>query len=131
MSGTRAVVAALTLPGTERSAVRVRAFVRDVLGAGHPALDDVRACVNEAFTNGVEHTSSERISVVFVEVGDETLVEVADDGAAGSRPRLCEESLGEGGRGMRIIDALAREWGVRSEEGRAIVWMRFDRRSGK
>jgi hypothetical protein len=69
--------------------------------------------------------------VVFVDAGGEVLVEIADDGATDAGPHLCEESLGEGGRGMRIIDALAREWGVRTDEGRAIVWMRFDGSPGK
>jgi len=36
------VVGQLKLPGVERSAGRVRGFVRDALGPCHPSLDDVQ-----------------------------------------------------------------------------------------
>ncbi|GAA2408457.1 hypothetical protein GCM10010191_16250 [Actinomadura vinacea] len=118
----------ITLPGLESSAGRVRGFVRDVLGAGHPLLDDVRTCVNEAFTNAVEHTASGRggrVRVSVVDGGGVVVAEVVDDGAGGERPRLRDDPLAEDGRGMRIIDALALDWGVRADGDRSVVWMRF------
>lgn len=122
------IIAALTLPGTERSARRARAFARDVLGEGHPSLPDVELCVNEAVANGVEHTRSGRggrVTVMFSRAGDDIMVEVVDDGADGTRPELNDDPLAEHGRGLQIIDAIALEWGVRADGARTAVWMRF------
>ena len=122
------VIAALTLPGVEQSARYARMFARDVLGEGHPSLDDVRTCVNEAFVNGVEHTASGRggrVTVLFSVDGEDVVAEVTDDGASGERPVMRDDPLAEDGRGLRIIDALALAWGVRTDGQRTTVWMRF------
>jgi anti-sigma regulatory factor (Ser/Thr protein kinase) len=122
------VIAALTLPGVEQSAKHVRLFARDVLGEGHPSLGDVQTCVNEAFTNAVEHTASRRrgtVTVLFSVVRDDVVAEVTDDGAGGARPVMRDDPLAEDGRGLRIIDALSLEWGVRTAGERTAVWMRF------
>ncbi|MFD0688499.1 ATP-binding protein [Actinomadura fibrosa] len=122
------VIAVLTLPGVEQSAAHVRVFVRDVLGEDHPSLDDVQTCVNEAFTNGIEHTASGRggkVTVLFSTVDGEIVAEVTDDGACGARPVMRDDPLAENGRGLRIIDALTRAWGIRVDGGRTTVWMRF------
>ncbi|WP_433468716.1 ATP-binding protein [Spirillospora sp. CA-128828] len=124
------VIAALTLPGVEQAAKFARVFVRDVLGDGHPSLADAQTCVNEAFTNAVEHTASGRrrrgrVTVVFTVLGGDVVAEVTDDGALGALPVLRDDPLAEDGRGLRIIDALALEWGVRQDGERTTVWMRF------
>ncbi|TDC74477.1 ATP-binding protein [Actinomadura sp. 7K507] len=122
------VIAALTLPGAEQSARHARVFARDVLGEGHPSLPDVQTCVNEAFTNAVEHTASGRdgrITVLFSLDGEDIVAEVADDGASGVRPVMRDDPLAEDGRGLRIIDALALVWGIRADGHRTTVWMRF------
>ena len=122
------VIAALTLPGVEQSARHVRVFARDVLGEGHPSLPDVQTCVNEAFTNGIEHTASGRdgkITVLFSMDGEDIVAEVADDGAMGERPVMRDDPLAEDGRGLRIIDALSLAWGIRPDGHRTTVWMRF------
>ena len=119
----------VALPGRESAAASARAYVEDALGPAHPALDDVRTCVNEAFTNAVEHTASGRggrVEVTIVEEGGRVRAEVADDGAGGARPHMCDDPLAEHGRGMRIIDALSLDWGVRAEGDRSVVWMYFE-----
>lgn len=122
------VIAALTLPGAEASARQARVFAGDVLGERHPSLDDVQTCVNEAFTNAVEHTASGRggrVTVLFSLMGDDVVAEVADDGAAETRPVMRDDPLALDGRGLRIIDALSLEWGVREDGEHTTVWMRF------
>ncbi|MDL4770908.1 MULTISPECIES: ATP-binding protein [Thermomonosporaceae] len=122
------VIASLTLPGVERSAAQVRMFARDALGAGHPSLDDVQTCVNEAFTNGIEHTASGRggkVTVTFATAGGDVLAEVTDDGAGGARPCPRDDPMSEDGRGLRIIEALTLGWGIRPDGQRTTVWMRF------
>jgi anti-sigma regulatory factor (Ser/Thr protein kinase) len=122
------VIGAITLPGLGRSVAHARSFARNALGGGYPSLEDVQTCVSEAFTNGVVHTASGRggkITVMFVAVDDMVIAEVTDDGAGGALPCLRDDPMGVSGRGVRIINALAVDWGVRSEGGRTIVWMRF------
>lgn len=128
MSGERAVLGAITLPGAACSVACARRFTRETLGPDHPSLDDVEMCVSEAFTNGVLHTDSGRggkITVVFTVMAGLVVAEVTDDGAGGALPRLCNDPMGVHGRGLRIINALALEWGVRPDGGRTTVWMRF------
>ncbi|MBW8481145.1 ATP-binding protein [Actinomadura parmotrematis] len=117
----------MTLPGAGQAAGHVRRFVRDMLD-GTPALDDVQICVNEAFANAVEHTASGRggkVTVLLAVDGGRLVAEVTDDGAGGARPAVRKEPLGEDGRGLRMIDALALGWGVRADGDRTTVWMRF------
>lgn len=122
------IIAALTLPGTEQSARDARAFTRDVLGEGHPSLPDVELCVDEAVTNGIEHTASGRggrLTVLFSLADDDVVAEVVDDGAGGARPHIVEDPLAEHGRGLQIIEGLTLDWGVRADGERTAVWMRF------
>ncbi|MBO2452816.1 ATP-binding protein [Actinomadura barringtoniae] len=123
----RAVIASLTLPGHERSAAHIGRFVRDTLGADHPAVDDVNTCVNEAFTNGVAHTASGRggkITVTLAAAPGVLLAEVTDDGANGDRPHLRRPGV-ESGRGMHLINALTGGWGLHADGDRTTIWMRF------
>ncbi|WP_021594410.1 ATP-binding protein [Actinomadura welshii] len=57
--------------------------------------------------------------------GDFYLLEVADDGAGGGRPQVKGETGAEGGRGLKIVEALAEAWGFRTDGDRTIVWARF------
>ncbi|HEX6469208.1 MAG TPA: ATP-binding protein [Streptosporangiaceae bacterium] len=122
------VIGAITLPGAELSVACARRFVRDLLGAGHPSLDDVELCVSEAVTNSVQHTASGRGGKVTVRLraeADSIVTEVTDDGAGGARPHLRADPAGLGGRGMRIIEAVTLAWGLRPDGDRTTVWMRF------
>ncbi|MCW2919764.1 MAG: putative anti-sigma regulatory factor, serine/threonine protein kinase [Actinomycetia bacterium] len=122
------VIATITLPGVERSALYTRRFAADTFGPDHPSLDDIRTCVSEAFTNGVLHTASGgggKVTVTFATVGDLIVAEVTDDGAGGARPHLCDDPMGVHGRGLQIIDALTVDWGIRPDADRTTVWMHF------
>jgi anti-sigma regulatory factor (Ser/Thr protein kinase) len=57
---------------------------------------------------------------------DPTLrVEVHD--ASSDLPALVDEPGEDGGYGLRLISALAREWGVTRTDGGKAVWFRVDR----
>lgn len=121
------IIATLTLPGVERSVSYARRLVDDTLGAAHPAADDLRMCISEAFTNSVLHSTSRnggKVTLTLTAERDFVLAEVTDDGAD-QKPHLANDPTGIHGRGMRIIDALATEWGVDIEQDRTTVWMRF------
>jgi two-component sensor histidine kinase len=76
----------------------------------------------ELFTNAVRHGSGEVLLVVGRE-GRLLRVEVHDDSPA--LPRVMETDLvAEGGRGLRLIGAMASEWGVDKRRDRPgkCVW---------
>lgn len=122
------VIGVVTLPGVELSVAAARKFVRDLLGFGHPAVDDVELCVSEAFTNGIQHTASGRggkVTVALRAAADGIVVEVTDDGADGARPYVADDPLAVHGRGMRIIEAVTVGWGLHEDGDRTTVRMRF------
>lgn len=118
----------ITLPGLRRSVAHVRTFLRDLL-PGHPLLEDLVTVGSETVCNAVTHTASGRtggqVTVVLLVDGGAYRLEVTDDGADGARPSLQAENRGESGRGMRIVDALARRWGHREDGDRTVVWAEF------
>ncbi|SFN44204.1 ATP-binding protein [Actinomadura madurae] len=128
MSGGVVVLGTLTLPGVRRSVGFARRFLRDLLPPGHPALDDLVTVGSETVCNAITHTASGkggRVTVSLLGGGDFYLLEVADDGAGGGRPQVKGETGAEGGRGLKIVEALAEAWGFRTDGDRTIVWARF------
>jgi anti-sigma regulatory factor (Ser/Thr protein kinase) len=124
-SGGLVVVGALTLPGVRRSVGHARRFLRDMLPPDHPGVDDMVTVVSELVCNAVVHTASGdggRVTVSLLAGPGVHRVEVADDGARGRRPRLKGETGAESGRGLRIVDALARSWGFRADGPGTVVW---------
>ncbi|TDD75817.1 ATP-binding protein [Actinomadura darangshiensis] len=124
----RVVIGEITLPGVRRSVGCARAFVRNV-AAGHPALDDMVMVASETVANAITHTASGRegglVTVALAAGGGVYRLEVADDGAAGGRPYVKDETGAETGRGMRIVEALASRWGFRADGSRTVVWAEF------
>lgn len=115
----------LRVPGTERAAGHLRRWMRDLLGAGHPALEDAEQCLSEVVTNAVRHTVSGRGGQVRVELGysDRAVrVEVIDDGGSEYVPRVRDMAeTGESGRGLRIVAALAADWSAERRGGGHVV----------
>jgi anti-sigma regulatory factor (Ser/Thr protein kinase) len=96
----------LTAPGS------ARLFVRDVLSQWQLAhlWDDAAVVATELVTNASRHADS-RATLTLERVPDGVRVSVADEG--GSIPRVREASSPPelGGRGLRIIATLSRDWG--------------------
>src|SRR5690606_14517528 len=115
-----AVIGEVTLPGVLRSVGCARGFVRDAVLArsrrDDPVLDDMVTVASETVANAIKHTASGleggEVRVVLRDVGGVYRLEVGDDGAAG-------------GRGMRIVAALASRWGFRADGHRTVVWAEF------
>jgi serine/threonine-protein kinase RsbW len=122
------VLAADCFPGEAAAVSESRKFVRSVLGDCWPGLDDVLLMVSEIASNAVRHTASGDGSWfdVTVSVIENTVrVAIADRGSS-SEPRMTDDS-GErggltGGRGLRIVDALADGWGYGGDELGRVVW---------
>jgi len=123
-----AIAAADWFPGEAASVGKAREFVRAVLGVQWPGLDDVLVMVSEIASNAVRHTASGDngwFDLTVTAAGDTVRVEIADRGSS-SEPRIPDDGgeLGvlTGGRGLRIVDALAGGWGSRGDELGRVVW---------
>jgi DNA-binding NarL/FixJ family response regulator len=109
------------------SSAAARRFMEETLGRWSCAdvLDTVNLLVSELVTNAVVHAGSEaEVSVVLtptalrVEVGDRD--EVAP-------VRREADDWETSGRGMALVEALARAWGVEARPGGKVIWFEVDR----
>jgi anti-sigma regulatory factor (Ser/Thr protein kinase) len=115
---------ALVVPGIERAVSHVRRWLRDLVGAEHPAFDDAAVCLSELLTNALRHTDSGRGGRMRVELAfDEKRLRVAvtDDGCAATVPHI-RDAPDESGRGLRIVEAYADAWGVQRRGPGHAVW---------
>ena len=122
--------AAVTLPSTEQAPGVARRFVRDA-GGDWPerVLEAALLVVSEAVTNAVRYGSG-RIQLCVT--ADDRLVrlEVTDEGAQlPLRRSPSEDALGDGGRGLHLLDALTTDWGSepRRDGPGKVVWMEISR----
>jgi anti-sigma regulatory factor (Ser/Thr protein kinase) len=122
---------ALVVPGVERAVAGLRRRLRDLLGAGHPALEDAELCLSELTTNALRYTDSGRGGQVRVELsitGRSVRVEVVDDGGAATVPHLRAGGHGgsepdsESGRGLWIVAELSAQWGAQRRGRGFVVW---------
>ncbi len=117
-------------PGEAAAVGLAREFVAGVFGRDWPGLDDVLLLVSEIASNAVRHTASGDgggwFDVTVSLTGRTARVEISDRGSS-SEPRIPDDGeLGvdvlTGGRGMRIVDALADRWGHGGDELGRVVW---------
>jgi anti-sigma regulatory factor (Ser/Thr protein kinase) len=100
-----------------RAPALARAFLREIL-AGWPSVghqDDALVVVDELVANAVLHAGTE-IELRFALQDDRLGIAVAD--RAPSRPSLGRPGeVAESGRGLLLVDALARSWHVLPRRG--------------
>jgi anti-sigma regulatory factor (Ser/Thr protein kinase) len=103
-----------------------RAFVRQVLGAGHPGLDRVTLLTSELVTNSVNHSDSRldggSITVTIRPAADRVRVEVTDDGAATAPAMRRDDDLAEAGRGLLLVEAYSLMWDYYRDGARTVTW---------
>ncbi|HUY44805.1 MAG TPA: ATP-binding protein [Streptosporangiaceae bacterium] len=119
-------------PGHASAVPQARRFVADVLGEGFPARDEVLLLVSEVAANAVRHSASGdggEFEVAVWVTGGMVRVEIGDQGGA-SEPRLADDGVSAdaltGGRGLRIVDALATKWGHAGDELGRVVWFEVE-----
>lgn len=107
-------------PGDMTSPRAARCMVREHLGDG--VADDCALMVSELVTNAVVHGGSSTVRLRLAIHPGWIYVEVADDGCG--MPQVTDgDPEAVNGRGLIIIDSLAREWGVLPQPGGGkIVW---------
>ncbi len=105
---------------------RARQFVVGTLRqwALDALVPDAELLTSELVTNALVHAGGS--VVVTVAVADGTAeVGVTDRSAVVPRPRRVPPTA-EGGRGLAMVDLIAREWGVSDVEDGKQVWFRLD-----
>ncbi|WP_425580908.1 ATP-binding protein [Streptomyces thermoalcalitolerans] len=79
--------------------------------------------ISELVTNAVVHTASNQIVCELQDGRDLVRIAVRDEGCAPGEPhpspKLPEE---EHGRGLLLVDALCRAWGVQEYDSGLVVW---------
>jgi serine/threonine-protein kinase RsbW len=119
------------LDGTRQAARQARELVRHMLGKDHPSASDAALAASELVANAVAHTRSGQpggtliLAVELSEQPPSVCIRVRDAGAPGS-PRLAKASpSAEHGRGLRIVAALATEWGTEPYGPGRATWCRI------
>jgi len=122
--------ASTSLAGDPRSAGEARRFVATTLEEWQlgPLLETVTLLTSELVTNAIVHAGSE-VDVVVRLTGEAARVEVTDRSDALPALRTAAEEEGSG-RGLALVEALARRWGTRHlVSGGKTVWFEITRAS--
>ena len=102
-----------------------RAFVRQVLGAGHPGIERVTLLTSELVTNSVSHSDSRLDGgsiTVTVRAAGTVRVEVTDDGGPTAPTLRLDDDLAESGRGLRLVEAYSLAWDYYRDGTRTVTW---------
>ncbi|MGW7261459.1 ATP-binding protein [Streptomyces sp. NPDC054834] len=89
------------------------------------ALDfEVRLCATELLTNVIDHLGEGTPVTVRVTGTDlgHTRIEVTDPDPRALPTLLAASETAESGRGLTLVDVLARRWGVEQGADRKTVW---------
>ncbi|WP_203982870.1 ATP-binding protein [Sphaerisporangium rufum] len=114
------------------SPFRAREWIKERLGADHPAVEDVTLLVSEVVTNAAVHSDSQnggRVTVALADCFDRIHVDVVDEGGA-SVPEVRGDVFAEGGRGLLLVDVISDTWGIYEGEAGRTVWFEVAYRRG-
>jgi anti-sigma regulatory factor (Ser/Thr protein kinase) len=121
-----AVRESVTVAGRADRTRVARAFVAEVLGAGHPCGDDAVLLVSEVFGNSVRYSGSrvpgETVTVAVWSGDSMVRIEVIDRSGPGVPELRSIAAEAEGGRGLGLVAALAARWGWWRRGGRTVTW---------
>ena len=109
-----------------------RRFVREALEMWNldELTDTVMLLVSELVTNAVVHAGSD-VEVMVRLTGEAACVEVTDSSEAAPVPRDAELE-DQSGRGLALVEAMARRWGVKPcPGGGKTVWFEVDRNGSR
>jgi len=92
---------------------------------GAETIELLRLVLSELATNCVQHGGADTAISVLVERTTNGQIHVEVGGASGvSQPHIVRAGYrdGAGGFGLRLVDKISTDWGVRHQNGRTIVW---------
>jgi anti-sigma regulatory factor (Ser/Thr protein kinase) len=128
-SGTRhraGILGSVTIPGSPEHVSGTRAFIARTLDrlAGVDR-DAATLLTSELVTNAIQHTDSGApggtVTVVVVKVPGGVLVEVIDEGSAGT-PVVKADLYAAEGHGLFLVQQLAAQWGYLRDDSGTTVW---------
>ncbi len=108
-------------------AVARQRLAADLTAAGiyAGAVGDAVLVVSELLSNAIRHARplpGANVQVAWAVDGGAVEVAVSDGGAP-TRPRPTQPTVSSlGGRGLDIVEYLARSWGIRTDDGGLTVW---------
>ena len=116
-------VAEWQLAADPREVGRARRLVREQLAQwGLPAaVETAELMVSELVTNGIRHAHGRQVELRLVRT-DALLCEVIDDEPPPAVPAQRRPVTTSSGRGLRVVSALAREWGSSRTGNGKTVW---------
>jgi anti-sigma regulatory factor (Ser/Thr protein kinase) len=127
-SGSRAtVLGSLTIPGRPEQVSAARAFVARTLSANEVGTDHDTATLltSEIVTNAIAHTKSGiaggTVTIVVIGIPRGVLVEIIDDGSAGT-PIVKGDLYAAEGHGLFLVQHLAAQWGYLRDPAGTTVW---------
>jgi anti-sigma regulatory factor (Ser/Thr protein kinase) len=118
------VTAIAPFPAEPNSVTGARHFVADSLeadGCPHATVETAKLLVSELASNAVLHARSP-YQVSLSQHDHSLTIAVTDDSETRPTPRAVSES---GGRGLRLVEALAHDWGVCPRDGGKAVYFRL------
>ena len=127
-SGSRAtVLGSLTIPGRPEQVSAARVFVARTLSANRVVTDTDTATLltSEIVTNAIAHTKSGvvggTVTIVVIGLPHGVLVEIIDDGSAGT-PVAKGDLYAAEGHGLFLVQHLAPQWGYLRDPAGTTVW---------
>lgn len=106
-------------PAAARSFIRAHLEQLDLTDL----VEDAELLVSELVTNSVVHTASSSVAVELHRPDDGRLRCVVVDRATDTAPTVQDPDLRTiGGRGLLIVEAVARRWGVDRRPSETAVW---------
>ena len=121
------VLGSLTIPGRPEQVSLARAFVARTLGTNQTGADADAATLltSEIVTNAIQHTKSGidggTVTIVVIGVSRGVLVEIIDDGSAGT-PVVKGDLYAAEGHGLFLVQHLAAQWGYLRDAAGTTVW---------
>lgn len=115
--------AELTLPGHASSVPAARRFVETLLGSwGHPEVGwSAAMCTSELAANCALHARTDFSVRLTLESGGVRL-EVSDGSSRVPQQRTYDTAATTG-RGLRLLDEYASDWGVEPDDAGKTVWV--------
>jgi anti-sigma regulatory factor (Ser/Thr protein kinase) len=121
------VLGKLTIPGRPEQVRLARAFVSRTLSGHQISTDNDTAALltSEIVTNAIAHTKSGvdggTVTIVVISIPDGVLVEVIDEGSAGT-PVVKGDLYAADGHGLFLVQHLAAQWGYLRNAAGMTVW---------
>jgi anti-sigma regulatory factor (Ser/Thr protein kinase) len=115
----------MSLNTTASAPHAARRAVEQCVGADAPPgfLQDAMLLTSELVTNAVTHTQgSSELRAYYDTLSGQLRVEVSDKSSTVPRIRDDDPSTSFGGRGLRIVDAVAARWGTSLLPSGKSVW---------